>query len=223
MSKIFADRRDAGRQLAARLTTFDGARTVVLALVRGGLPVAFEVAKALGAALDIVLVRKIGAPQQPELAVGAVVDGDHPEIVTNPDIVAMLGVAPEYIERQARHELAEIERRRQAYVGKRPRAALKGKDVIVVDDGIATGATTRAALRSIRRQHPRRLILAVPVAAPTALESIEPEVDQIVCVSAPAHFQAVGAFYRDFRQVEDDAVVDLLRLARAPEPVADVG
>jgi putative phosphoribosyl transferase len=216
MTKPFSDRHDAGRQLAARLAGFKDAQTVVLALVRGGLPVGFEVAKALGAALDIVLVRKLGAPHQPELAIGAIVDGDEPEIVTNADIVQMLGVRPEYIKEIAAQELAEIERRRRTYLGHRPRVALKGKDVIVVDDGIATGATIRAALRSIRRQQPRRLVLAVPVAPPSAIEALKDEVDDLVCLLAPDEFGAVGAFYRDFRQVDDAEVIDLLGRARWP-------
>jgi putative phosphoribosyl transferase len=164
----------------------------VLALVRGGLPVAFEVAKALAAPLDVVLVRKIGAPSQPELAVGAVVDGAQPEIVSNPEIMAMLGLSQGYVEAEAKRQLAEIERRRAAYLRGRPPVEVRGRTAIVVDDGIATGATTRAALHAVRRRQPSRLVLAVPVAPPDTLERLAADADEIVCLDRPEPFGAVG-------------------------------
>jgi putative phosphoribosyl transferase len=178
--------------------------------------VAYEVAKALAAPLDIVLVRKIGAPGNPELAAGAVVDGASPEIVVNPDIVAQLQIPDAYIQREGLRQLAEIERRRKLYLGDRARAAIAGKTAIVVDDGIATGATTRVALQAVRRQKPARLVLAVPVAPPETVAALEAEVDELICLSTPEEFGAIGYFYADFRQVGDDEVIDLLR--RAPQP-----
>lgn len=210
---IFANRTEAGRMLARRLTHLKDKDPVVLALVRGGLPVAFEVAKELSAPLDIVLVRKIGAPDRAELAAGAVVDGSHPETVLNGDIVAALGISADYIKREAQHELHEIERRRKLYLGGRPRAAIAGKTAIVVDDGIATGATMRAALHALRRQKPARLVLAVPVAPAETIEELRAEADDIVCLDTPEPFWAIGAFYRDFTQVGDDEVTSLLRRA----------
>jgi putative phosphoribosyl transferase len=212
---IFADRFDAGRRLAEALQHLADRDPVVLALVRGGLPVAFEVAKALAAPLDVVLVRKIGAPSQPELAVGAVVDGAQPEIVSNPEIMAMLGLSQGYVEAEAKRQLAEIERRRAAYLRGRPPVEVRGRTAIVVDDGIATGATTRAALHAVRRRQPSRLVLAVPVAPPDTLERLAADADEIVCLDRPEPFGAVGYFYNDFTQVSDQEVVDLLDRARA--------
>lgn len=214
----FDDRNHAGRQLAEALQHLRSQDPVVLALLRGGLPVAFEVARALSAPLDVVLVRKIGAPSQPELAVGAVVDGERPEIVTNPHIMRMLDVSQSYLDAEARRQLAEIDRRRALYLRGRKQVDVSGRTAIVVDDGVATGATTRAALRAVRRQKPSRLVLAVPVAPPDALEELAAEADEIVCLDTPARFGSVGSCYLDFRQVSDDEVVDLLELARSDHP-----
>jgi predicted phosphoribosyltransferase len=213
---IFKDRYDAGRRLAKNLGRLEGRNTVVLALVRGGLPVGYEIARALDAPLDIVLVRKIGAPDQPELAVGAVVDGAEPEVVTNADLISVLGIPESFIKGVVDRELAEIERRRKLYVGTRPRAGVRGMTAIVVDDGIATGATTRAALHSVRRQKPAHLVLAVPVAPSDSIEALRSEADDIECLSMPSPFGAIGWFYDDFHQVSDDEVIDLL--ARSKEP-----
>ena len=212
---IFADRFDAGRRLAEALQHLRDRDPVVLALVRGGLPVAYEVAKALAAPLDVVLVRKIGAPSQPELAVGAVVDGSQPEIVSNPEIMRMLGLSQSYVEAEAKHQLVEIERRRTAYLRGRPPVEVRGRTAIVVDDGIATGATTRAALHAVRRRQPSRLVLAVPVAPPDTLDRLAADADEIVCLDRPDPFGAVGYFYGDFTQVSDQEVVDLLDRAHA--------
>jgi putative phosphoribosyl transferase len=190
----------------------------VLAIPRGGVPVGFEVARALGAPLDLVLVRKIGAPEQPELAVGAVVDGEHVETVLNEAVVESLRISKDYIRDETKRQLAEIERRRKAYLGGRPRPQIAGTTAIVVDDGIATGATMRAALRAIRRGAPERLVLAVPVAPADAVASIRTEVDELVCLETPELFFAIGQFYRDFAQLTDAQVTDQLRRSVSPIP-----
>jgi putative phosphoribosyl transferase len=210
----FADRSEAGRRLAERLGRLEGERAVVLALPRGGVPVACEVARALAAPLDLVLVRKIGAPFQPELAIGAVVDGEHPELVVNRDLVEACGIPESYLESERRRQLEEIERRRERYLAGRARAPVQGRTAIVIDDGIATGATMEAALRATRRRQPRRLVLAVPVAPPDTIERLRPEVDEAVCLLTPASLGAIGSFYRDFRQLDDEEVIALLERAR---------
>jgi putative phosphoribosyl transferase len=220
---MFLDRSDAGRRLAERLAPLEDRDPVVLALPRGGVPVAYEVARALEAPLDLVMVRKIGAPTQPELAVAAVVDGEHPEIVENEDILRQLGLDRAYVEARAREELREIERRRARYLGDRAPLAVAGRTAIVVDDGIATGATFLAALRAIRRREPSHLVLAVPVAPPDTLARLGDEVDEAVCLESPAGFGAVGAFYRNFRQTTDEEVVELLARAAAGAPRAGAG
>lgn len=212
----FRDRADAGRRLAAALKRFRHPRPVILALPRGGVPVAAEVASALDAPLDLVLVRKIGVPMQPELAMGAVVDGGSPLIVRNEDVIRMTGVEEAEFNSVRDEELAEIERRRRLYLGGREPIDIKGKTAIVVDDGIATGATTRAALRATRMRGPGRLVLAVPVAPSEALSTIEDEADEVVCLESYPMFQAIGLYYSDFRQVPDQAVIDLLK--RSPDP-----
>ena len=210
---LFADRSEAGRRLARRLEPFRAQHPVVLALPRGGVPVGFEVAQALDAPLDLVLVRKIGAPGQPELAIGAVAEGDPPELVTDPRLLEMLGVSDDYLEATKAQEMAELQRRRAAYLGERPRVAIEGRTAIVVDDGLATGATMLAALRATRRRAPSRLIVAVPVASPNSLHRVSGVADETVCLGAPAEFYAVGQFYRQFPQLTDRAVVDLLARA----------
>lgn len=209
--KPFIDRGDAGRRLAAALAARAYPDPVVLALPRGGVPVAAEVAQALKAPLDLVLVRKIGVPVQPELAAGAVVDGDPPVIVVNESVAAAFGLDARAIQALADRQLEEILRRRRLYLSDRPPVALTGRTVIVVDDGVATGATMRAALRAVRRHAPGRVVLAVPVAAGDSLDSLRPEADEVVCLETPAAFVAVGAHYEDFRQVEDEDVIRLLR------------
>jgi putative phosphoribosyl transferase len=209
----FADRSEAGRRLAEALQTFQDQRPVVLALPRGGVPVAYEVAKALRAPLDLVLVRKSGAPFHPELAIGAVVDGERPELVVNQDVVDEYRIPEGYLESERRRQLEEIERRRQLYLAGRPRAQVRERTAIVIDDGIATGATMEAALRATRRADPARLVLAVPVAPPDTLERLRPEVDEVVCLMVPNFLGAIGSFYRDFRQLDDDEVIALLQRA----------
>ncbi len=214
---MFANRADAGERLARRLLHLKGLRPVVLALPRGGVPVAAPVAAALDAPLDLILVRKLGAPRQPELAAGAVVDGERSEIVLNEDVVALHGISQDALRELAARELREIERRRAQYLGDRAPLSVKDRAAIVVDDGVATGATTRAALRAVRKRGPARLVLAVPVAPPDAAAELRSEVDELVCLATPASFGAVGSFYDDFRQVSDDEVVELLARARERE------
>lgn len=212
---MFRDRNEAGQLLAVeveRLLAEDSAapESVVLALPRGGVPVAFEVARRLDAPLDLVLVRKVGVPGQPELAAGAVVNGDDPVFVENREVIAMAGVSEAALRALRRRALAEIERRRDTYFSGRKRSSLAGKTIIVVDDGVATGATARAAFMSLRRRQPARLILAVPVAAVDTLEKLCGDVDRIVCLRSPLNFRAVGAHYVNFGQTADDEVVRLL-------------
>jgi len=206
----FRNRTDAGQRLAAALGAYAGRRPVVLALPRGGVPVGAAVATALGAPLDLVLVRKIGAPRQPELALGAVVDGGAPMVVRNRQILEATGTSDAQFDAIGARELAEIERRRARYFGARPAIDVAGRVAIVVDDGVATGATMRAALQATRRRGPACLVLAVPVAAPDALESLRADVDDVVCLSSPDGFMGVGQFYDDFRQLTDDDVIALL-------------
>jgi putative phosphoribosyl transferase len=206
----FPDRRAAGRALAKVLARGHLTDPVVLALPRGGVPVAAEIADALEAPLDIVLVRKIGVPFQRELAVAAVVDGDAPEVVVNQDVASCAGIGRDYIDAQVAHELEEIERRRRIYLQGRARAPLEGHTVILVDDGIATGASIRAALKALRRKRPKALILAVPVAPSEAIEELESQVDGLVCLRTPEPFYAIGIHYADFHQMSDYEVIRIL-------------
>jgi len=208
----FKDRKEAGHKLALALRKFRGQRIVVLALPRGGVPVAAEVAAALHAPLDLVLVRKIGVPMQPELAMGAVVDGTNPHVVRNEDVIRITGVSEREFAAIRDSELAEIERRRNTYLGNRARADIAGCVVIVVDDGIATGATIRAALQDVRPRGPKMLVLAVPVAPTSTLGEfeLENEADEIVCLEDYEPFGAIGFYYRNFRQTGDQDVTDIL-------------
>ena len=214
---VFSNRTEAGRMLARALTSYRNERVVVLGIPRGGLPVAREVAEALGAPLDIVVVRKLGAPGQPELGIGAVVDGDHPRAIFNQEVIESLGVEDDYINREIQRQLKEIKRRELEYRGTEPAVPLAGKTVIVVDDGIATGSSVRAALRGVRRAKPKQIILAVPVAPAETLEALSHDADKIVCLESPEDFFAVGQFYRDFHQVSDDEVKRILAVSRPTE------
>jgi predicted phosphoribosyltransferase len=206
----FRNRTEAGRTLAVALEKFRDQKVVILALPRGGVPVAKEVAAALGAPLDLVLVRKIGVPGQAELAMGAVVDGPDPLTVRNEDVIRLAGIAESEFNAVRDRELAEIRRRRLEYLGRRPHPDLAERVAIIVDDGIATGATTRAALRAVRKQKPRSLVLAVPVAPTETLAELESEADEIVCLESHDVFGAIGFFYSDFTQVSDREVKDIL-------------
>ena len=211
----FDDRQDAGRRLGEALAELALPQPVVLALPRGGVPVGVEVAHRLQAPLDLVMVRKIGAPGQAELAAGAVVDGSQPELVLNEQIVHALRIDAAYLEQEKARQLAEIARRRARYLAGRPRPELAERTAILVDDGIATGATMLAALRAIRRAQPRELVVAVPVADSAVLERLTPAADRIVCLHRPRDLMAVGCHYRDFRQLGDAEVVALLGEAQA--------
>ncbi|MGD0639372.1 MAG: phosphoribosyltransferase [Roseiarcus sp.] len=214
----FLDRADAGRQLARALASYKGRNPVVLALPRGGVPIGAEIATSLEAPLDIVLVRKIGAPYQPELAMGAVVDGGEPIVARNEEVIDAMGVNEREFKAACSRELIEIERRRQRFLGERRRVEIAGRVAIVTDDGVATGATARAALRAIRKRRPKELVLAVPVAASDTVEALRSEVDALVCLEAPRRFGAVGSFYADFRQVTDEEVNAILARFPVPKP-----
>ena len=207
---MFQDRSDAGRQLAAKLERFKDAHPVVLALPRGGVPVGYEIAEKLAAPLDVVLVRKIGAPGFEELAVGAVAEGTPAEKVLESETIAQFGIPQDYLDRETARQVQEIERRRAVYRGGRPSAEIAGATAIVVDDGIATGATMRAALRAVRRRGPAKLIVAVPVAPPGTLQSLRAEADELVCLDQPEYFAAISPFYAEFHQLRDEEVTDLL-------------
>ncbi len=216
----FRDRSDAGAKLARALARYKTAQPAILALPRGGVTVAAEVAAALDVPLDLVLVRKIGVPAQPELAMGAVVDGEAPVIVRNDDVIEMAGVSEAEFKAVCDSELAEIERRRRRYLGERARIPIAGRTVIVIDDGVATGATMRAALRALRARRPQKLVLAVPVAPTDMLAVMRREADDVVCLEDHKRFGAIGMFYADFRQVTDEEVI--AALARFP-PAAPAG
>ncbi len=217
----FKDRAEAGKKLAERLLTYQSRHPVVLALPRGGVPVAAEVAAALHAPLDLVLVRKIGVPGQEELAMGAVVDGGAPITVRNEDVIQMAGVSEAEFSKVRDRELAEIERRRQRYIGARARVDVTGRVAIVIDDGIATGATTRAALRALRLRKPAMLILAVPVGPTDTIAAMRDEADVVICVEEHEIFGAIGIYYADFRQTSDREVI--ATLARFPAQTEEAG
>jgi putative phosphoribosyl transferase len=206
----FIDRADAGRRLAVALA-YQREAPVVLALPRGGVPVAFEIAISLRAPLDLLLVRKIGAPGYAECAIGAVVDGKRPQQVINERMLKQFAVSPDYLEKEVARQLVEIERRRQAYLADREPIDLKNRNVILVDDGIATGATVKAGLKALRSVGVASVTLAVPVAPEDMLDELRSVVDDLVCLYTPADFCAVGLHYADFDQTSDEEVIDLLR------------
>lgn len=208
---VFQDRSDAGRQLAELLRSYRGRNVLVLGIPRGGVPIGAEIAALLGGELDVSVARKLGAPNQPELAIGAISSGSW---TINDDVVRALRVPEAFIEAEVRRELAEVGRRNKLYRSGRPPPVINARTVIVTDDGIATGATVRATLESVRREHPAQVILAVPVAPREALDDLRQLVDEIACVSVPDHFAAVGQFYRRFPQLEDEDVIAILDRAR---------
>jgi putative phosphoribosyl transferase len=209
MTSRFHDRYEAGRVLASQLGNYvDRADGLVLALPRGGVPVGFEVARALHAPLDVFLVRKLGVPGHEELAMGAIASGG--VRVLNMDVVDGLRIPEHVIDTVAAHELRELERREHAYRDDRPAPDVRGRTVILVDDGLATGSTMRAAARALRQQQPHRLVIAVPVAAPETCVALRSEADEIVCAMTPYDFRAVGYWYEDFSQTTDAEVRDLL-------------
>lgn len=219
MSHPFEDRRDAGRQLAEKLTAYAHYPDVlVLALPRGGVPVAFEVAKALDAPLDVFLVRKLGLPGHEELAMGAIATGG--VVVLNNEVVEALEIPARIINSVAAREHQELERREHDYRDDRPAPDVHGKTVIVVDDGLATGSTMRAAVAALDKQGPARVIVAVPVAAHITYQAFRTQVDEMVCILAPEPFCAVGYWYADFSQTTDEEVRELLAQAASPDHLA---
>ena len=213
---IFRDRSDAGKQLATKLQHYkDRPDVLVLALPRGGVPVAFEVAKALNTPLDIFLVRKLGVPGHEELAMGAIATGG--VRVLNDETIDYLRIPDYVIDSITATELNELKRREVAYRGNRPAPDVKGKTVILVDDGLATGSTIRAAVQALRQQQPARIVVAVPVSAPESCDEYRIGVDEIVCVATPEPFFGVGLWYNDFSQTTDEEVHDLLERARTGE------
>jgi len=207
---MFADRSDAGRRLARELQRFSRENPVILGLARGGVPVGCEIALALHAPLDVLLVRKIGVPWQPELAAGAIVDGARLDRVIDQNLVAMLSISQDYLEKEMARQAKEIERRRKVYFRGRQPVEIAGRSVIVTDDGIATGASMRAVLLALRRRNPARLVLAVPVAPPDSIAALGAEADEIVCLATPSEFGAISIFYEDFHQVDDEEVIACL-------------
>jgi putative phosphoribosyl transferase len=208
--QAYRDRRHAGADLAGLLGRFGGrSDVVVLGLPRGGVPVACEVARALGAPLDVFLVRKLGTPGHRELAMGAIASGG--VRVLNEDVVTWYGIPEAAIEDVAREEQAELERRERAYRGGRPPIDLRDRVVLLIDDGLATGSTMRAAVQAVRAHQPARIVVAVPVGSPETCRAFSKIADEVVCAREPAHFAAVGEWYRDFSQTTDEEVRDLLR------------
>jgi predicted phosphoribosyltransferase len=211
-SAPFEDRRDAGRRLAAKLSRFRDERPVVFALPRGGVPVGYEISRSLGAPLDVFVSRKLGAPDQPEFGIGAVAVGG--VRILNWDVIRRLGIPDDYIERVTARELAEVNRRLRYFRGDRPELQVGGRTTILVDDGLATGVTARAAVAALRRRRPRRLILAAPVCAAQTAKIFLAEVDELICLKTPSDLGAIGFWYRDFEQTTDAEVVQLLEKAR---------
>lgn len=215
---LYRDRLEAGRILATKLTAYaDRKDVVVLALPRGGVPVAFEVAKALQAPLDVFVVRKLGVPGHEELAMGAIATGG--VCVLNEHVVLMLAIPDSVIEEVAERERKELERREQLYRDDLPPPDVRDRIVILVDDGLATGSTMRAAAAALRKQQPARIVVAVPVAAPVVCDEFKTEVDEIVCASTPEPFFGVGYWYEDFSQTSDEEVHDLLALSEQERPL----
>ncbi|MBN3879872.1 MULTISPECIES: phosphoribosyltransferase [unclassified Nostoc] len=219
---LFKDRRFAGQVLAKELTAYaNDPDVLVLGLPRGGIPVAFEVAKTLNAPLDVLVVRKLGVPDQEELAMGAIASGG--VRIVNKYIISLEKIPDEVIARVAAQEERELERRERLYRGNRPLRNLQGRTVILVDDGLATGATMWAAVVTVRKQQPAQIVIAVPVAAPETCQELETEVDEIVCISTPSPFQSVGLWYESFPQTTDEEVRDLLAKAAKNGEVIPLG
>ncbi|PUA32054.1 MAG: phosphoribosyl transferase [Candidatus Terraquivivens tikiterensis] len=209
---IFKNRTEAGRLLAKALIEYKGCDVVVLAVPRGGVVIGYYVAEELGCPLDVIVPRKLGAPFQPELAIGAVAEDG--TTVLNEDLVNSMGVSEQYIERKVKEEVAEIKRRIALYRSGKEAIPVKDKIVVLVDDGLATGATMRAAVKYVKKLGPRAIVVAVPVAPPETVKSLRQEVDKVVCLYTPEPFYAIGQFYEEFEQVEDEEVIRLLSARR---------
>ncbi len=211
-SPPFEDRRDAGRKLATKLTRFRDGRCVVFGLPRGGVPVGYEISRSLGAPLDVFVSRKLGAPDQPEFGIGAVAAGGVRVLST--EVIRRLGIPDEYVERVTAQEIAEVNRRLRFFRGGRPEVEVAGRTVILVDDGLATGVTARAAVEALKKRKPGRLILAAPVCAAQTAELFAPRVDELLCLISSSDLGAIGLWYRNFDQTTDQEVVQLLEEAR---------
>ncbi len=216
----FENRQDAGRRLAERLARYRDERPLVLALPRGGVPVAFEISRSLGAPLDVFVARKLGAPDQPEFGIGAVAPGD--VRVLNAEVIERLGIPEGYVEGITERETAEVRRRMRLFRGDRPEPETRDRTVILVDDGLATGVTARAAVEALKLRGPRRLVLAVPVCAAQTAAVIGPEVDELVCLETPADLGAIGFWYGDFSQTTDGEVLGLLERSRTVERAVEI-
>jgi predicted phosphoribosyltransferase len=210
--KLFRDRVEAGKRLASALANFAGKDAIVLAIPRGGVVVGFEVARALDLHLDVIIPRKIGAPSNPELAIGAMTEDG--TIILDESLISYLGVSEDYIKEESERQRLEIERRLKLYRGDAPYPSLKNRDVIIVDDGIATGSTMKAALASVRKRGARTIVVAIPVGPPSTIRELKEEADRVVCLHTPESFYAIGQFYVDFAQTTDEEVTSLLKLGR---------
>lgn len=209
---MFKDRVEAGKILAGALSEYKSKSTIVLAIPRGGVIVAYEVAKALNAPLDIIIPRKIGAPGQPELAIGAVTEDG--TTILNQDIIQHLKVSDDYIKAEAKRQVEEIKKRIQMYIGDKPRLSIRGKVVILIDDGVATGATIRAAIASIRKREPNLIVLAIPLGPKDTIKELRKDADKVICLMTPEPFFAIGQFYENFEQISDEEVIQILNKFR---------
>jgi len=209
---MFKDRIEAGKILSDALSEYKDKNSIVLAIPRGGVMVAYEVAKALNVPLDLIIPRKIGAPGQPELAIGAVTEDG--TTILNQDILQYLRVSDEYIKEETGRQVEEIKRRMESYLGDKPRVSIEGKVAILVDDGVATGATVRAAIASIRKRKPASIVLAIPVGPLDTIEELRREADEVICLMTPEPFFAIGQFYRSFEQTSDEEVIQILNKLR---------
>ena len=214
---MFRDREDAGQQLAERLLHLRDVNPLIFGLPRGGVVIASEVAAALGAPLDVLVVRKLGAPGRPELALGAITVGDDPHLTLNQDLIDLISVSDEYLQMEMDTQREEVKRRNDRYRQGRPAMSVEGRTTIIIDDGIATGATVLAGIMGLKDRKPGRLVLAVPVAASDSLEKLSQYVDEVVCLHAPDDFMSVGVFYSDFHQTTDDQVMELLERSQPAE------
>ncbi|RST87920.1 phosphoribosyltransferase [Aquibium carbonis] len=210
---MYKDRAEAGRLLAARIAELGLHDPVVLALPRGGVPVADPIAAALDAPLDLVVVRKVGAPGNPELAVAAIVDGNPPDVVLNREMVEAYDLSEEDVDERVKRERPELERRASAYRGRRKALSVTGKTAILVDDGAATGTTMKVAIRAMRRRSPHAVVVALPVAPPETVKELRLEADLVICLTEPAQFRALSLHYRDFHQLTDEEVTQALHAA----------
>ena len=210
--QLFKDRVEAGKRLASALRSFAGKGTIVLAIPRGGVVVGFEVARALGVPLDVIIPRKIGAPDNPELAIGAMTEDG--TVILDESLISYLGVPEGYVKEESYRQKLEIERRLKLYRGEVPYPTLRNRDIIIVDDGIATGSTMKAALASTRKRGAKSVIVAIPVGPSSTIRELKKEADHVVCLHTPESFQAIGQFYEDFAQTTDEEVTRLLKLSR---------